>query len=117
MRSVLKRYTSPTARSRSMIAQRPPIDRRVDQGLQPAVGSAARERPLPGPSLKNGRERRLRLQRIPLPLLLGTKLMLIVTADGTVTGFCLANPKLTGEREQVSEMLRRQPPTARAPAR
>ncbi len=43
--------------------------------------------------------------------------MLIVTADGTVTGFCLANPKLTGEREQVSEMLRRQPPTARAPAR
>jgi hypothetical protein len=39
----------------------------------------------------------------------GAKLTLIVTPDGTVTGFCLANPKLAGEREQVSEMLRRQP--------
>ena len=39
----------------------------------------------------------------------GAKLMLIVTADGTVTGFCLANPKLAGEREQVTEMLERQP--------
>ena len=38
----------------------------------------------------------------------GAKL-LICTCDGTVTGFCLANPKLTGEREQVSEMLRRRP--------
>jgi len=39
----------------------------------------------------------------------GAKLMLIVTPDGTITGFCLANPKLTGERDQASEMLRRQP--------
>lgn len=39
----------------------------------------------------------------------GAKLMLIVTADGTVTGFCLANPKLVGERDQVTEMLKRQP--------
>jgi len=39
----------------------------------------------------------------------GAKLMLIVTPDGTVTGSCLANPKLTGERDQASEMLKRQP--------
>ena len=39
----------------------------------------------------------------------GAKLMLIVTPDGTITGFCLANPKLTGERDQASEMLKRQP--------
>ncbi len=39
----------------------------------------------------------------------GAKLLLIVTPDGTVTGFCLANPKLAGEREQASEMLKRQP--------
>lgn len=35
----------------------------------------------------------------------GVKLMLITTADGTVTGFGLANPKLFGEREQVRQML------------
>jgi len=39
----------------------------------------------------------------------GTRLMLIVTCEGTITGFCLANPKLAGEREQVSEMLKHQP--------
>jgi hypothetical protein len=39
----------------------------------------------------------------------GTKLMLIVTADGTVTGFGLANPKLAGEREQTRQMLEQQP--------
>jgi len=39
----------------------------------------------------------------------GAKLMLIATPDGTITGFCLANPKLTGERDQASEMLKRQP--------
>ncbi len=39
----------------------------------------------------------------------GAKLMLIVTPDGTVTGFALANPKLAGEREQVTQMLARQP--------
>lgn len=29
----------------------------------------------------------------------GSKLMFIVTCDGTITGFALANPKLDGERE------------------
>src|SRR5450759_2196833 len=35
--------------------------------------------------------------------------MLIVTADGTVTGFGLASPKLAGEREQTRQMLEQQP--------
>jgi hypothetical protein len=39
----------------------------------------------------------------------GSKLMLITTADGTVTGFSLANPKLAGEREQTRQMLATQP--------
>jgi hypothetical protein len=39
----------------------------------------------------------------------GSKLMLIVTCDGTVTGFGLANPKLAGEREQAQQMLQAQP--------
>jgi hypothetical protein len=39
----------------------------------------------------------------------GSKLMLIVTCDGTVTGFGLANPKLAGEREEVRQMLEDQP--------
>jgi hypothetical protein len=39
----------------------------------------------------------------------GVKLMLLVTADGTVTGFSLANPKLVGERDQVTTMLTAQP--------
>jgi hypothetical protein len=39
----------------------------------------------------------------------GVKLMLICTADGTVTGFGLANPKLLGEREAVRQLLRVQP--------
>ncbi len=39
----------------------------------------------------------------------GSKLMLIVTCDGTVTGFGLANPKLAGEREEARQMLRCQP--------
>ncbi len=39
----------------------------------------------------------------------GSKLLLIVTCDGTVTGFALANPKLAGEREQARTMLERQP--------
>jgi hypothetical protein len=39
----------------------------------------------------------------------GAKLMLIVTCDGTVTGFGLANPKLTGEREETQQMLTAQP--------
>jgi hypothetical protein len=39
----------------------------------------------------------------------GARLLLIVTCDGTVTGFALANPKLAGEREQARTMLERQP--------
>jgi hypothetical protein len=39
----------------------------------------------------------------------GVKLMLICTADGTVTGFGLANPKLVGEREAVRQLLCAQP--------
>ncbi len=39
----------------------------------------------------------------------GSKLLLICTCDGTVTGFGLANPKLFGEREQARQMLTRQP--------
>jgi hypothetical protein len=37
------------------------------------------------------------------------KLMLIVTCDGTVTGFALTNPKLAGEREETQQMLTGQP--------
>jgi len=32
-----------------------------------------------------------------------------VTADGTVTGFGLANPQLAGEREETRQMLEHQP--------
>jgi hypothetical protein len=32
-----------------------------------------------------------------------------------VTGFCLANPKLTGEREQARQMLERRPANRPAP--
>jgi hypothetical protein len=39
----------------------------------------------------------------------GAKLMLVCTADGTVTGFGLANPKLWGEREQARLLLGLQP--------
>jgi hypothetical protein len=45
----------------------------------------------------------------------GSKLMLIVTCDGTVTGFGLANPKLHGEREQARAMLEGQPANRPAP--
>jgi hypothetical protein len=45
----------------------------------------------------------------------GAKLMLIVTCEGTVTGFGLANPKLAGEREQARQMLERQPANRPAP--
>ncbi|MGH3231645.1 MAG: IS982 family transposase, partial [Streptosporangiaceae bacterium] len=45
----------------------------------------------------------------------GAKLMLIVTCDGTVTGFALANPKLDGERETVRVMLEKQPANRPAP--
>ena len=45
----------------------------------------------------------------------GAKLLLICTCEGTVTGFCLANPKLHGEREQARLMLERQPANRPAP--
>jgi hypothetical protein len=45
----------------------------------------------------------------------GCKLLLICTCDGTVTGFCLANPKLLGEREQARTMLKDQPASRPAP--
>ena len=45
----------------------------------------------------------------------GAKLLLICTCDGTVTGFCLANPKLYGEREQARQMLEHRPANRPAP--
>ncbi|MEK8106217.1 hypothetical protein NKG94_15440 [Micromonospora sp. M12] len=42
--------------------------------------------------------------------------MLITTADGTVTGFGLANPKLFREREATRQILTRQPANQPAPA-
>lgn len=45
----------------------------------------------------------------------GSKLLLIVTCDGTVTGFGLANPKLHGEREQARQMLIARPENRPAP--
>jgi hypothetical protein len=45
----------------------------------------------------------------------GSKLLLICTCDGTVTGFGLANPKLYGEREQARQILERQPANRPAP--
>jgi hypothetical protein len=39
----------------------------------------------------------------------GVKLLLITTADGTVTGFSLANPKLAGERDQTRHTLTHRP--------
>ncbi|HEY5360838.1 MAG TPA: IS982 family transposase [Streptosporangiaceae bacterium] len=45
----------------------------------------------------------------------GSKLLLIVTCDGTVTGFALADPKLYREREQARQMLEHQPANRPAP--
>ena len=45
----------------------------------------------------------------------GSKLLLMCTCDGTVTGFGLANPKLFGEREQARQMLEDQPANRPAP--
>src|SRR5215207_4696114 len=45
----------------------------------------------------------------------GVKLMLITTADGTVTGFGLANPKLWGEREETRQLLTHQAANRPAP--
>jgi hypothetical protein len=46
----------------------------------------------------------------------GSKLLLICTCDGTVTGFSLASPKLFGEREQARQTLQRQPANRPQPA-
>jgi len=45
----------------------------------------------------------------------GSKLTLICTCDGTVTGFGLASPKLYGEREAARQMLNGQPANRPAP--
>jgi hypothetical protein len=45
----------------------------------------------------------------PQPLRLGVKLLLICTAEGTITRFGLANPKLVGEREAVRQLQGAQP--------
>ena len=45
----------------------------------------------------------------------GSKLLLICTCEGTVTGFGLANPKLYGERQQARQMLLHQPANRPAP--
>ena len=45
----------------------------------------------------------------------GSKLMLICTCEGTVTGFGLANPKLYGERDQARQMLTGRPANRPAP--
>ena len=45
----------------------------------------------------------------------GSKLMLICTCEGTVTGFGLANPKLLGERDQARQMLKARPASRPAP--
>jgi Transposase DDE domain len=45
----------------------------------------------------------------------GSKLTLICTCDGTVTGFGLANPKLYGEREAARQMLSDRPANRPAP--
>ena len=45
----------------------------------------------------------------------GSKLMLMCTCEGTVTGFGLANPKLSGERDQARQMLKDQPANRPAP--
>ena len=45
----------------------------------------------------------------------GTQLLLVTTPEGTVTGFGLANPKLTGERQAVVGMLGAVPANRPAP--
>jgi hypothetical protein len=45
----------------------------------------------------------------------GSKLLLICTCEGTVTGFGLANPKLFGERDHARQMLKHQPANRPAP--
>jgi hypothetical protein len=51
----------------------------------------------------------LRVLPQPFALVPESRLLLICTCDGTVTGFGLAGPKLSGEREQARQTLRDQP--------
>jgi hypothetical protein len=46
----------------------------------------------------------------------GVKLLLVCTAEGTVTGFGLANPKLVGERQAVRQLWATSRPTVHPPA-
>jgi hypothetical protein len=57
-----------------------------------------------GQAVRTGRDRRIRLLRQPLTLVLGVKLYLVTTAHGMPITWCLANPKL-GEREVAIELL------------
>lgn len=45
----------------------------------------------------------------------GSKLLIICTCDGTITGFGLANPKLHGERQRARQALEYQPANRPAP--
>jgi hypothetical protein len=45
----------------------------------------------------------------------GSRLLIICTCDGTITGFSLANPKLYGERQQARQTPERQPANRPAP--
>jgi hypothetical protein len=46
----------------------------------------------------------------------GSKLMLICTCEGTVTGFCLANPNCPASATRPGRCSKTSPPTARRPA-
>jgi hypothetical protein len=59
---------------------------------------------------------RLRLRVLPQPLLLGVKLLVVVTADGTVTGFGLANPSWWVNAKPSSSCWVPSRPTVHQPA-
>jgi hypothetical protein len=88
---------------------------RQDPGLGGAAAAAGRHpgglRPVHHhrQALWAVRLRRVRLRARPQPLLRGVKLLLVCTAEGTVTGFGLANPKLVGERQAVRQLWCHQP--------
>lgn len=55
-------------------------------------------------ALGPGRRRRIRLLRLPLPLLLGMRLYLVTTIEGMPVTWCLAHPKLD-ERDVMAALL------------